>query len=90
MEEPELEECSAKPPRLPATLCGIAVAVWNASVGANFVAPRFDVLVFVFALLVSLVTSLLFGTIPALQASRGIGGNAAARGSHDGQAAPLP
>jgi predicted permease len=36
----------------------------------NFVAPKLDTTVFVFALLVSLATGLLFGTIPALRASR--------------------
>jgi predicted permease len=37
---------------------------------ANFVAPKFDAAVFVFALLVSLATGFLFGTIPAFKASR--------------------
>ncbi|MGI8745426.1 MAG: ADOP family duplicated permease [Bryobacteraceae bacterium] len=37
---------------------------------ANFVAPKFDATVFVFALLISLATGFLFGIIPALKASR--------------------
>ncbi|HEY1337792.1 MAG TPA: FtsX-like permease family protein, partial [Bryobacteraceae bacterium] len=37
---------------------------------ANFATPKFDVLVFVYALLLSLVTSFLFGIAPALRASR--------------------
>ena len=37
---------------------------------ANFPSPKLDATVFVFALLVSLVTGLLFGTIPAFRASR--------------------
>jgi predicted permease len=37
---------------------------------ANFVAPKFDATVFVFALLISLATGFLFGTIPAIKASR--------------------
>jgi predicted permease len=38
--------------------------------GANFPTPKLDAAVFVFALLVSLATGLLFGIIPALKASR--------------------
>jgi len=37
---------------------------------ANFVAPRLDVTVFLFALAISLATGFLFGTVPALRASR--------------------
>jgi predicted permease len=37
---------------------------------ANFVAPKLDATVFVFALLISLATGFLFGAIPALKASR--------------------
>jgi len=37
---------------------------------ANFVAPKLDATVFVFALLVSLATGFLFGIIPAIKASR--------------------
>ena len=37
---------------------------------ANFVTPRFDMSVFAFALFISLATGFLFGTIPALRASR--------------------
>jgi predicted permease len=37
---------------------------------ANFATPKLDVTVFIFALLVSLATGLLFGTIPAAKASR--------------------
>lgn len=37
--------------------------------GANFVVPKFDAKVFLFALVVSLVTGLLFGTLPALKAT---------------------
>jgi predicted permease len=36
---------------------------------ANFVTPKFDITVFLFALFVSLLTALLFGTLPALRAS---------------------
>ena len=37
---------------------------------ANFIAPKFDATVFVFALVISLATGLLFGSIPAFKASR--------------------
>jgi predicted permease len=37
---------------------------------ANFVAPKFDATVFVFALVISLATGFLFGAIPAFKASR--------------------
>jgi predicted permease len=37
---------------------------------ANFVRPKLDVTVFVFALFISLATGFLFGTIPAFKASR--------------------
>ena len=37
---------------------------------ANFVAPKLDATVFLFALIVSLATGFLFGTIPAFKASR--------------------
>jgi predicted permease len=37
---------------------------------ANFVKPNIDVTVFVFALVISLATGLIFGTIPALKSSR--------------------
>jgi putative ABC transport system permease protein len=37
---------------------------------ANFVAPKLDATVFIFALLISLATGFLFGTIPAFKASR--------------------
>src|SRR5579872_5335801 len=37
---------------------------------ANFAAPKFDGSVFVFALVVSLATGFLFGTVPAFKASR--------------------
>ncbi len=37
---------------------------------ANFVRPRLDATVFLFALVISLATGFLFGTIPALRASR--------------------
>lgn len=36
---------------------------------ANFIKPKFDVTVFAFALVVSIVTAFLFGTVPALRAS---------------------
>ncbi|MGC2658258.1 MAG: ABC transporter permease [Bryobacteraceae bacterium] len=36
---------------------------------SNFIAPKFDTAVFVFALIVSLTTGFLFGAIPALRAS---------------------
>ena len=36
---------------------------------SNFIAPKFDTAVFVYALIVSLTTGFLFGAIPALQAS---------------------
>jgi macrolide transport system ATP-binding/permease protein len=38
--------------------------------GANFVRPKLDMTVFIFALAVSLATGLLFGIIPAFKASR--------------------
>lgn len=37
---------------------------------ANFIAPKLDATVFIFALMVSLLTGFIFGTIPALRASR--------------------
>ena len=37
---------------------------------ANFIAPKFDATVFVFALVISLATGFLFGIIPAFKASR--------------------
>lgn len=37
---------------------------------ANFVAPKLDATVFVYALLISLATGFLFGTVPAFKASR--------------------
>ncbi len=37
---------------------------------ANFIAPKLDATVFVFALFISLATGFLFGTIPAFKASR--------------------
>lgn len=37
---------------------------------ANFVTPKLDVTVFIFALVISLATGFLFGTVPALKASR--------------------
>lgn len=37
---------------------------------SNFIAPKMDATVFIFALAVSLLTGFLFGTIPALRASR--------------------
>ncbi|MBV9760369.1 MAG: ABC transporter permease [Acidobacteriaceae bacterium] len=37
--------------------------------GANFVVPKFDATVFLFALIVSLLTGLLFGALPALRAT---------------------
>jgi predicted permease len=39
-------------------------------VSANLVAPRLDTSVFVFTLIISMLTGFLFGTIPALRASR--------------------
>ncbi len=44
--------------------------------GANFATPRFDGLVFGYALLLSLATSFLFGIAPALRASRASLGDA--------------
>ncbi len=38
---------------------------------SNFIAPKFDATVFLFALGISLATGFLFGTIPAFKASRG-------------------
>lgn len=37
--------------------------------GANFVVPKFNATVFLFALVISLITGLLFGTLPALKAT---------------------
>ncbi len=37
--------------------------------GANFVVPKFDAIVFLFALVISLITGLLFGTLPAMKAT---------------------
>jgi len=50
-------------------------ALWSAlPPGANFIAPKLDPIVFVFTLLVALATGFLFGTAPALWASRvGVG-----------------
>jgi len=41
-----------------------------AEVSANLVTPKLDPIVFVFALIISLLTGFVFGTIPALRASR--------------------
>jgi predicted lysophospholipase L1 biosynthesis ABC-type transport system permease subunit len=41
-----------------------------AEVSANLVTPKLDVVVFVFALVISLLTGFVFGTVPALRASR--------------------
>jgi macrolide transport system ATP-binding/permease protein len=56
---------------------GIGVAgtklLWSfrpADVSANLIAPKFDGNVFIFGLLISLATGLIFGAIPALRASR--------------------
>jgi predicted permease len=44
--------------------------LWSFPNGSNFIAPKFDVTVFAFTLVVSLATGLLFGSIPAFKASR--------------------
>jgi len=56
---------------------GLAVAVGGLRLlfsslpsSSNFITPKLDLTVFAFALLVSIATGLLFGTIPALKASR--------------------
>lgn len=50
--------------------CKLLWSFRPAEVAANFVDPKLDSRVFVFALMVSLITGLIFGIIPALQASR--------------------
>ena len=46
---------------------------------ANFVTPKLDATVFGFALLISLATGFVFGTIPAIKASRASSSSIAAR-----------
>ena len=50
---------------------GLEVLFGRLPGAANFVTPKFDGAVFGFALAVSLATGFIFGTIPALRASRG-------------------
>lgn len=50
--------------------CELLWSFRPAEVAANFVDPKLDDRVFIFALLVSLITGLIFGIVPALQASR--------------------
>jgi predicted permease len=49
---------------------GLQVLFGQLPASANFVEPRFDATVFIFALIVSLATGFIFGTIPAFKASR--------------------
>jgi predicted permease len=49
---------------------GLRLLFGASPASANFVAPKLDATVFVFALLISLATGFLFGTIPAVKASR--------------------
>lgn len=44
--------------------------LWSLPTGSNFIVLKFDATVFAFTLVVSLVTGLLFGCIPAFKASR--------------------
>ncbi len=60
-------------------LCGARVPVREAAWSANFVTPKLDAAVFIFALIVSLATGFLFGTVPALKASGQCGGGVEGR-----------
>ena len=58
-------------------VAGIAIAyegvhaLWSfLPAGANFITPKMDVSVFGFTLVISLLTGFIFGTVPALRASR--------------------
>jgi hypothetical protein len=69
-------ECLARSTRRSAGLLieyGGLELLWSfrpAEVSANLVTPKLDPIVFVFALIISLLTGFVFGTIPALRASR--------------------
>src|SRR5258708_167006 len=49
---------------------GLKLVMWTLPGTANFVSPKLDATVFVFALIISLATGFIFCTIPAFKASR--------------------
>ncbi len=50
---------------------GLQLLFTKLPTGANFVVPKFDATVFVFALVISLATGVLFGIVPAWRGSQG-------------------